>query len=123
MTPPLYLRMGSPLKMSVGSKGQGADCIISRDSRSGSQLSESKAQEYELVRRIVLFLAVLGIMALTFLLATPYGPHRETFVEIAPGTSSLQIAQELEFLGVIRSRYGFDFWRLATGFSRGGTLK
>jgi len=76
------------------------------------------------VRRIVLFFAVLGMMALTFLLAVPYGPHRETFVEIAPGTSSLQIAQELEFLGVIRSRYGFDFWRLAAvGLSKGGTLK
>jgi UPF0755 protein len=76
------------------------------------------------VRRIVLFFAVLGMMALTFLLAVPYGPHRETFVEIAPGTSSLQIAQQLESHGIIRSRYGFDFWRLAAvGLSKGGTLK
>src|SRR5271163_3706299 len=63
-------------------------------------------------------------MALTFLLAVPYGPHRETFVEIAPGTSSLQIAKQLESHGIIRSRYGFDFWRLAAvGLSKGGTLK
>jgi UPF0755 protein len=75
------------------------------------------------VRRIVLLFAVLGIVALTFLLTSPYGPRRETFVEIAPGTSSRQIARELESQGIIRSRYGFDFWRLVTGLSEGGTLK
>ncbi len=75
------------------------------------------------MRRIVLLLAVLGIGGGAFLLATPYGPHREVFVEIAPGTSSRQIAKELESSGVVRSRYGFDIWRLTMELAQGGTLK
>ncbi len=61
-------------------------------------------------------------MALAFLFMAPFGPRHETFVEIAPGTSTRQIARELESEGIIRSRYSFDALRLA-GFSNGGTLK
>ncbi len=62
-------------------------------------------------------------MALAFLLLAPFGPRRETFVEIAPGTSSRQIARELQSQGIIRSRYSFDLVRLSMGVSGGGTLK
>ena len=73
--------------------------------------------------RILLLLAALGTMALAFLFMAPFGPRHETFVEIAPGTSTRQIARELESEGIIRSRYSFDALRLATGLSNGGTLK
>ena len=75
------------------------------------------------MRRTLLVLGAFGILALIFVLTTTYGPHRETFVDIAPGTSSRQIARELESNGIIRSRYAFDLWRLGAGLSRGGTLK
>jgi len=44
-------------------------------------------------------------------------------VEIAPGTSTRQIARELQAQGIIRSRYLFDGLRLITGLSGAGTLK
>ena len=72
---------------------------------------------------------VPGFLILMFLLAVcagvgwyvllPAGPQKETFVEIAPGSSSRQIAEQLEQAGVIRSRYGFDLIRLW----KRGTLK
>jgi UPF0755 protein len=68
-------------------------------------------------------LAVLGIGTLAYLFLTPFGPSRETFVEIAPGTSTRQIARELQAQGVIRSRYLFDGLRLMTELSKAGTLK
>jgi UPF0755 protein len=79
------------------------------------------------VRRIFLLVVLLGILAIAFLLVAPYGPGHETFVDIAPGTSSRQIAKELEQQGIIRSRYGFDLWRVLERLSppthAGGTLK
>uniref|UniRef100_E6QLN5 Aminodeoxychorismate lyase n=1 Tax=mine drainage metagenome TaxID=410659 RepID=E6QLN5_9ZZZZ len=44
--------------------------------------------------------------------AMPTGPAEATFVEIAPGSSTSQIAAELEHSGVIRSQYVFDALRL-----------
>ena len=73
--------------------------------------------------RVLLLLAVLGIGAVAYLLLTPFGPTHETFVEIAPGTSTRQIAHELQAQGIIRSRYLFDGFRLASEFSKAGTLK
>jgi UPF0755 protein len=43
----------------------------------------------------------------------------ETFLEILPGTSSMQIAAQLKQQGLIRSEYAFEAERLA----KGGTLK
>jgi UPF0755 protein len=60
---------------------------------------------------------------LAYLFLAPFGPSRETFVEIAPGTPTRQIARELQNQGIIRSRYLFDGVRLATEFSGTGTLK
>jgi UPF0755 protein len=97
--------------------------LISKKNRSGNPSSESKAQEQERVLRVLLLLAVLGIGALAYLFLAPFGPSRETFVEIAPGTTTRQIARELQNQGIIRSRYLFDGFRLVTEFSGTGTLK
>ena len=44
-------------------------------------------------------------------------------MEIAQGSTSNQIAAQLEQAGVIRSRYGFDLIKLARLWKRGSTLK
>jgi UPF0755 protein len=77
------------------------------------------------VRRILLLLVLLGIAAVALLLESPFGPNREVFVEVAPGTSSRQIAKQFEQQGIVRSRYGFDLWRLLENLrnARGGSLK
>ncbi len=49
----------------------------------------------------------------------PFGPSSETFVDIAPGTSSTSIGAQLARTGIIRSQYGFDLLRAL----KGGTLK
>jgi UPF0755 protein len=71
------------------------------------------------LRRILLLLSLLVIVAGGFYLFAPTGPHHETFVEIAPGTSSRVMGRLLEERGIIRSRYAFDVARLL----RRGTLK
>ena len=68
------------------------------------------------------FLLLLGLVATALLysiLYLPYGPHVETFVDIAPGTTAVAIADQLQRAGIIRSRYGFDLARAW----KAGTLK
>ena len=79
-----------------------------------------------LLRRALLLLVLLGVVAgtaLTLMLTLPFGPGRETFVEIEPGTSSFEIGKELEEHGIVRNRYAFYFWRALAGSLEGGTLK
>lgn len=71
------------------------------------------------VLRWLFVLVLLIAAAVGFLVLTPYGPRSETFVDIAPGTSTEGIGAELERAGVIRSRYGLDLLRLL----KGGRLK
>jgi UPF0755 protein len=75
------------------------------------------------VLRVLLLLAAVGVGTLAYLFLAPYGPNQEAYVEIVPGTTSRQIAKELEAQKIIRSRYLFDGMRLAGGLSKGGTLK
>ena len=75
--------------------------------------------------------SVAGIVLAAFLLAlavaaaaawavvTPFGPATETFIEVAPGSSTARIGQLLEASGVVRSRYAFEAVRLW----RRGTLR
>jgi UPF0755 protein len=73
-------------------------------------------------RRLFLLLAVAilaAIGAVAFLLLAPAGPRTETFVDISPGKSTLQIAAQLKRQGIIRSRDVF----LALYVVRGRTLK
>ncbi len=64
-------------------------------------------------------LALVGVAVLGFVVLAPYGPRSETFVEVAPGTSTEGIGAEMERAGVIRSRYGLDLLRVV----KGGRLK
>jgi UPF0755 protein len=69
---------------------------------------------------LALFLvALIGIGAVAWLVFSPFGPSSETLVEVAPGSSSTRIAQQLELAGVIRTQFAFDFLR----WIRKGKLK
>jgi UPF0755 protein len=75
------------------------------------------------LRRVVVLVAICGILAMAgyglYAFEWAVGPSAETFVEIAPGTPSRQIAGELARRGIIASKYAFAVLRLV----RGGTLK
>jgi len=62
------------------------------------------------------FLLLAGGAAAAWFVFLPAGPGianaNETFVEVAPGSGSNQIATQLEQAGVVRSRYAFDLVRL-----------
>ena len=61
---------------------------------------------------LFLFLLTLAAVGLAgWAIFTPFGPSTETFVEIAPGSSTIQIARELQSAGVIRNQLAFDLWR------------
>jgi UPF0755 protein len=66
---------------------------------------------------VLVVLAGAGIAA--WLALIPFGPSSETFVEIAPGSSTAGFARDLETAGVIRSQYAFDVLR----WIRKGKLK
>ena len=57
------------------------------------------------------FLLLFAGAGLAWLLLTPYGPEAETFVELAPGSSTLRMGEKLEAAGIVRSRYAFDLLR------------
>ncbi len=62
-----------------------------------------------------LLLVVICVVGVGLLARTPFGPSKETFVEIAPGTGTRAIGAELEAQGVIRSQYVFDALKLVKG--------
>jgi UPF0755 protein len=70
-------------------------------------------------RFLLLLLLLLALGAGAWFLFAPAGPHLETFVEIAPGTSSTGMGRLLEERGIIRSRYAFEIVRMM----KHGTLK
>ncbi|HZB87019.1 MAG TPA: endolytic transglycosylase MltG [Terracidiphilus sp.] len=58
---------------------------------------------------LVLFLVLVAAAgAGAWLIFAPFGPETETFVDIAPGTSAVRIARQLESAGIVRTRYAFD---------------
>jgi UPF0755 protein len=67
----------------------------------------------------LLLLILIAAFTLAYLFYLPFGPHTETFVEIAPGTSSAAIGAQLAASGIVRSQYSFDLLRAW----RSGTLK
>ena len=71
------------------------------------------------MRRLIFLLVLASIAWATYAVLAPTGPTTETFVEILPGTPTMQIAAELKQQGLIRSKYAFEAARLA----KGGTLK
>jgi len=64
--------------------------------------------------RFITFLLAVAVMVAGMAyvaIHTPYGPETETFVDIAPGSSTQQIATQLEQAGILRSQYLFDVVR------------
>src|SRR5580704_8131965 len=68
---------------------------------------------------IILLLLLCAGGAAAWLLLTPFGPERETLVEMAPGSSTVRIGRQLAQAGIIRSQLAFDLARLW----KHGTLK
>jgi UPF0755 protein len=60
----------------------------------------------------VFLLALAAAGAAAWITLAPYGPSKETFVEVTPGSSTTRIGQILEASGIIRSRYSFEAVRL-----------
>lgn len=57
--------------------------------------------------------AVLALALVAgWMISSPFGPTQESFVELAPGSSTSRIATTLEQAGIIRSRYAFELVRL-----------
>ena len=67
---------------------------------------------------LVLLIAV-GAAVGGFLFLVPYGPSTEQFVDIAPGTSTAEMAAQLRQAGIIRSAAAFEALKAV----RGGSLK
>jgi UPF0755 protein len=68
------------------------------------------------LRAILLVLLVTAI-AVIWLVFAPFGPTKETFVELQPHSSTPRIGQQLEAAGVVRSQYAFDlvrWWKRGT---------
>lgn len=75
-----------------------------------------------LLRRFLFLMALVALAAAGaagYVLLAPAGPKTTTFVEIAPGMPTSEIAAQLEEHGIIRSRYGF----MALNLLRGGPLE
>lgn len=60
----------------------------------------------------ILVAAVLAAGTAAWLVLMPYGPETETFVDLAPGFSTMRIGRQLEKAGVVQSRYAFVLLRL-----------
>jgi len=59
-----------------------------------------------------LFLLLIAAGGAAWLIFTPYGPGKATVIELAPGSTTIRLGQQLEFAGVIRSQFAFDLVRL-----------
>ena len=71
------------------------------------------------MKRLIFLLFLAAAAWATYIALAPTGPNRETFVEILPGTPTLQIATQLKAQGIIRNKYAFEAVRLI----KGGVLK
>jgi UPF0755 protein len=67
----------------------------------------------------IFLVALVAAGAAAWLVLTPFGPETETFVELAPGSTTARIGRQLEAAGVVRSRLAFALMR---GWKR-GTLR
>jgi UPF0755 protein len=73
---------------------------------------------------VLFFVVLLAAVALAWLVLAPFGPPTETFVELAPGSSTVQMGQQLEAAGIVRSQFAFDLMRwLKRGRLRAGEYR
>jgi UPF0755 protein len=71
-----------------------------------------------------LLVLLLGVGAAAWLVYVPFGPETETFVDLAPGSSTVRIGRQLESAGVVRSRFAFALVRwLKRGTLRAGEYR
>jgi UPF0755 protein len=98
-----------------------------RSNRTGSGSSRGRNRRRKSPLGFLFGLFVLALIAAAagaaWLIFLPAGPENETFVDIAPGSTSSQIAAQLEQAGVLRSRYAFTLLKLAKLGRRGSSLK
>jgi UPF0755 protein len=71
------------------------------------------------VRRLIFLLFLVAAAWVAYVVLAPAGSNKETFVEILPGTPTMQIAAQLKQRGLIHSQFAFEAQRLV----RSGTLK
>jgi len=62
----------------------------------------------QLLRTVTLLILLAGAASLVWLFAWPTGPTSETFVEIAPGTATRAIANQLCNAGVLANPFAFE---------------
>jgi UPF0755 protein len=60
------------------------------------------------LRTVLLVLILAAGAGAAWVVFEPFGPETETFVEIAPGATTVKIGRQLEAAGIVRSRYAFD---------------
>lgn len=89
---------------------------MARRKRTNTTKSRSGFRGILLTFLLLLILAAGGAI---WLILMPFGPSKETFVDIESGSSTTKIGRELEAAGVVRSQYAIDGLRLALH----GTLK
>jgi UPF0755 protein len=82
--------------------------MVGRKRKSGKKKKSSAAAIL-----LTAFLLALGAAgAAAWLILTPFGPTTETFVEVAPGSSTTRIGRQLEGAGVVRSQFAIDLVRV-----------
>jgi len=87
--------------------------MVSRRRKSRKKKSSGAAGLLLAAFLVLLLAAAAG----TWLVVTPFGPETETFVEVAQGSSTARIGQQMEAAGIVRSRYAFDilrYWKRGT---------
>jgi UPF0755 protein len=80
-----------------------------------SRTRKSRKKKASSAARVLLEVLLLVLLAgglAGWVFVVPFGPRTETFVELAPGSSSAGIGRQLEAAGVVRSRFAFDLMRL-----------
>ena len=82
--------------------------MVGRNRKSRKKKKSSAAAI--LLTAFLLTLAAAGAAA--WLILTPFGPSSETFVELAPGSSTPRIGRQLEAAGVVRSQFAIDLIRM-----------
>jgi len=60
----------------------------------------------------MLLLVFAGAAVIAWCVLAPFGPEKETFVELPSGSTAMGIGQALEASGVVRSQYAFDLLRV-----------
>ena len=60
---------------------------------------------------LLFLLLLLPAGAAVWLVFLPFGPEKETFVELTPGSSTVRMGRQLEEAGVVRSQFAFDLVR------------